>query len=541
MSTPSPAVGHNGRRAPLAIARDLSVRSKLLVSFGIICLLLTGVGSFSLSTLGATQSRLNLLYSDNVSSIVLADNITEAFQQVRISLHSIDLADGAKAKRAKIDALKTADGVLDAAVTAFVTLNPDRLDQVTAVRSAIADYRAKRVVAEGYARDGLELFDEYAEIVLAKPANAVVAGVNVMSDVQRADAKTSTVDSQRAYARARTLVIGGIVLAIMISIGLALSVSTMISRPLHAAVRVIRGLAAGRLDERVIVTDASETGKIGTALNESIDNFHAVIVRITEHANLLAASSEELAAVSATVSHTADESATQAQIVAAAAEEISHNIATVAAGGEQMGSAIREIANSANEATAVASLAAISADQASATVTKLGESSEEIGKVVRMITSIAEQTNLLALNATIEAARAGEAGKGFVVVANEVKELAQAAARATEDIAGRVETTQADVKASVAAINEITTVVRQINDIQVVISAAVEEQTATTSEMIHNVNEVAAGTNEIAANVTGIATAASETTTSAGQTASAAEELARIAADLSSAVASFTV
>ncbi len=78
------------------------------------------------------------------------------------------------------------------------------------------------------------------------------------------------------------------------------------------------------------------------------------------------------------------------------------------------------------------------------TVSKLGASSREIGDVVKVITSIAEQTNLLALNATIEAARAGEAGKGFAVVAGEVKDLAQATAKATEDISRRIETIQGD-------------------------------------------------------------------------------------------------
>ena len=148
-----------------------------------------------------------------------------------------------------------------------------------------------------------------------------------------------------------------------------------------------------------------------------------------------------------------------------------------------MGASIQEIAKNAQGAAAVAGQAVQAMESTTATVSQLGDSSRMIGDVVKTISSIAEQTNLLALNATIEAARAGEAGKGFAVVANEVKELSQETARATDDIARRVETIQTDTTSAVAAIADVSRVITQMHEYQVTISAAVEEQTATTDAM----------------------------------------------------------
>jgi methyl-accepting chemotaxis protein len=171
---------------------------------------------------------------------------------------------------------------------------------------------------------------------------------------------------------------------------------------------------------------------------------------------------------------------------------------------------------------------------------KLGDSSAEIGDVVKVITAIAEQTNLLALNATIEAARAGETGKGFAVVASEVKDLAQETAKATEDIAGRVEAIQADTAGAVAAIEQISQTIAQINDFQTTIASAVEEQTVTTNEMSRNVAEAASAGGLVATTINHVATSVQTTTSGVEQAQHAARQLARMSDDLRHIVNRFT-
>ncbi len=304
---------------------------------------------------------------------------------------------------------------------------------------------------------------------------------------------------------------------------------------------LVQAAAAGKLSVRA---DASkhpgDFRKIIEGINQTLETIVAPLRMTAENAHTLASSSEEMTAVSQQMAGNAEETATQANVVSAASEEVSRNVNSVASASEQMQASIREISKNVNESARVAKNAVNVAHSTNLTVKKLGESSQEIGNVIKVITSIAQQTNLLALNATIEAARAGEAGKGFAVVANEVKELAKQTAKATEEIGQKIEAIQGDTKGAVIAIDEISAIINQINDISNSIASAVEEQTVTTNEIGRSVSEAAQGVENITQNIGGVAVAARNTTLGANDTQKASLELSHMAARLQTAIAKFT-
>ncbi|TWA71084.1 methyl-accepting chemotaxis protein [Azospirillum brasilense] len=217
----------------------------------------------------------------------------------------------------------------------------------------------------------------------------------------------------------------------------------------------------------------------------------------------------------------------QSLAVAAAAEQASANVQTVAAASEQLTSSIAEISRQVAQSSQIARGAVAEAERTNATVNGLVDAAQKIGAVLQLINSIAGQTNLLALNATIEAARAGEAGKGFAVVAQEVKNLANQTAKATEDISAQILSIQEVARGSAEALSGIGATIGSINDIVITVSAAVDQQTAATQEIVRNVQEAARGTRSVTDTIGAVTSGAAETGSLAEEVLGAAGNLHR--------------
>ncbi|MBF0166595.1 MAG: HAMP domain-containing protein [Alphaproteobacteria bacterium] len=248
--------------------------------------------------------------------------------------------------------------------------------------------------------------------------------------------------------------------------------------------------------------------------------------------NEVSASATELEDTAQGMSNIADETQQQATAVAAASEEASSNVQTVAAAAEELSSSISEISRQVSQSTRVAQGAAKEAERANAMVQGLAEAASKIGEVVHLINDIASQTNLLALNATIEAARAGDAGKGFAVVANEVKSLANQTAKATDEISQQISAVQGATQDAVSAIESITKVIGEVNEISTAIASAVEEQGAATQEIARNVQQASGATAEVSSHIGGVTQGAQKTGTSANHVLKAAEALSKQSAHL---------
>jgi methyl-accepting chemotaxis protein len=397
---------------------------------------------------------------------------------------------------------------------------------------------------------------------------------NLIDYLKYCDRQVAMIDEAQGSAAWQTklLLLGfsALWMAALCVFGLVLTRS--IAKPLEVAIAHLGEVAHGDVSRDMpdeYLNRGDEVGTLSKAMQTMCVSLRDVLRNITDGIHVVSSSSAELSANSGQMTDGSKQASERAHAVAAAAEQMTANVVSVAAGmeqtttnltsvataTEQMTATIGEIAGNSEKARRITEEANRQAVRISEQMNLLGQAAREIGKVTETITEISSQTNLLALNATIEAARAGSAGKGFAVVANEIKELAQQTARATEDIKTRIAGVQSSTAGGIAEIEKVSQVIREVSEIVASIAAAIEEQATVTKDIARNIGEASSGvrdanlrvsesseaTKDIARQIVGVDHAARQMADGSQQVSGSATELSRVAESLQGTVERFRV
>lgn len=392
--------------------------------------------------------------------------------------------------------------------------------------------------------------------------------------------KDSLNDAQSAYIWISIL---SVVIAILAML-LAWFIAGRIANPLTAMVERIQEVANGNLAiKQVEITSQDEVGQLGTALNTMTTNLRSLIRQVSQSAELVAASSEELTASAEQSSQATNQVASAITDVAQGAEKQVNTVGETSAVIEQMSAGIQQAAANANNMAGISDKTADAAKHGSKAVetainqminiektvtnsaevvSKLGERSKEIGQIVDTISGIAGQTNLLALNAAIEAARAGEQGRGFAVVADEVRKLAEQSHDAAKQIANLIREIQGETDKAVVAMSdgtrevklgaevvntagqafgEIVKLINQVSEQATDIRLVIQQMASGSQQIVTSIREVDRIGKNIASQTQTVSAATEEQSASMEEIASSSESLSQMAQELQRAISKFQV
>lgn len=538
--------------------RSLNIAPRASLGFGLLALMVFALGAFALLQMSNMRAQSDEVDNNWLPSVMAVGEMSQDMLRLRALTMRLLLNRDPQALEQNVVKLNELRGVLSEAQQRYDVLIVLPEERKLFDRFKVAEHQYLELQAQVMQLSAQNRVEDAASILnnqMSPLADEIAVTLRELVEMNKHNANLATEAARLVFINSRVWVGVMIGITALITIGLALLLTRSIVLPLAQSLGVAEVVASGDLTGDISISGKDEPARLLQALKSMQHNLRDTIRRISESSSQLASASEELSCVTEDATRglhqqslEIEQAATAVNQMTAAVEEVASNaVATSEAsresdriaqhGREQVHQTVLSIESLADDVTANASQ-----------VEDLAQKVYSISKVLDVIRSIAEQTNLLALNAAIEAARAGDAGRGFAVVADEVRALAHRTQQSTQEIEQmiggiqqgtdsavssmqqsnvRARSTLELAKAAGVALEEIASAFTLINERNLVIASASEEQAAVAREVDRNLMN--------------IRDLAMQTSAGANQTSAASQELSRLAVDLNSMVAKFSV
>lgn len=530
----------------MASITTLKIGPKLLASPLLVLIFMLGIGVLTYTTLVKQRDVTLATFEQNLevygasAQVALALNHTHADLYRAINLMTMGADESVTQK------------VTEQAISLLERIKAETRSEE--LKQLVTSYTAN-------VQDALDMMeiDSTATTMMMEDAAKVFDRLNLIVNATMSESRDSShrmlVDSRAEIDFTISSFSILLLVAAVISILAALWIAKTIKAQVADVGRGITQAAKGDLTSRIEITSRDELGIMAGEFNAFLESLQNLIGYIASSAQDVSAASNHLSNVSIDTNQSITEQHSATDQVATAVNEMTATVREIAQNATQAATATQHAEQNARDgssvvletAQAIKSLAT-DVESASAVIAKLDTDADNIGTILDVIKGIADQTNLLALNAAIEAARAGEQGRGFAVVADEVRSLAGRTQQSTTEIQSMIEKLQAGARNAVQvmnqgqakvhgtvdqaarasdALNKITKAVVTINDMNIQIASAAEEQSGVTEEINRNVCIIS----EIS----------ERSADSSQQTASASSQLDSLANNLTQHVSQFRV